>query len=132
MFIFDLIFCIISSSPHLLRRFCSHLKPCHPFFSLSPFTLPPPLLPSVLPPGYSPAWEVCSLLGQCEGYGELEARQELLAYSLTHCPPDSIHGLLAASSDLQTQVTFTMVLQNGFFINQYGFLPYMYVFSFYN
>lgn len=55
-------------------------------------------------PGYSPAWEVCSLLGQCDGYGDLEARQELLAFSLTHCPPDSIHGLLAASSDLQTQV----------------------------
>uniref|UniRef100_A0A669DGJ2 NBAS subunit of NRZ tethering complex n=1 Tax=Oreochromis niloticus TaxID=8128 RepID=A0A669DGJ2_ORENI len=54
--------------------------------------------------GYSPAWEVCSLLGQCDGYGDLEARQELLAFSLTHCPPDSIHGLLAASSDLQTQV----------------------------
>lgn len=54
--------------------------------------------------GYSPAWEVCSLLGQCEGYAELEARQELLAFSLTHCPPDSIHGLLAASSHLQTQV----------------------------
>uniref|UniRef100_A0A7N6BUP1 Neuroblastoma-amplified sequence N-terminal domain-containing protein n=1 Tax=Anabas testudineus TaxID=64144 RepID=A0A7N6BUP1_ANATE len=53
--------------------------------------------------GYSPAWEVCSLLGQCEGYGDLEARQELLAFSLTHCPPDNIHGLLAASSDLQTQ-----------------------------
>lgn len=55
--------------------------------------------------GYSPAWEVCSLLGQCEGYAELEARQELLAFSLTHCPPVSIHGLLAASSHLQTQVS---------------------------
>uniref|UniRef100_A0A667Y811 NBAS subunit of NRZ tethering complex n=1 Tax=Myripristis murdjan TaxID=586833 RepID=A0A667Y811_9TELE len=55
---------------------------------------------------YSPAWEVCSLLGRCEGYGDLDARQELLAFSLTHCPPDNIHGLLAASSDLQTQVTF--------------------------
>lgn len=54
--------------------------------------------------GYGPAWDVCSLLGQCEGYGDLEARQELLAFSLTHCPPDNIHGLLAASSDLQTQV----------------------------
>uniref|UniRef100_A0A8C4GVG0 NBAS subunit of NRZ tethering complex n=1 Tax=Dicentrarchus labrax TaxID=13489 RepID=A0A8C4GVG0_DICLA len=47
--------------------------------------------------GYSPAWDVCSLLGQCEGFGDLEARQELLAFSLTHCPPDNIHGLLAAS-----------------------------------
>uniref|UniRef100_A0A674N5V0 NBAS subunit of NRZ tethering complex n=1 Tax=Takifugu rubripes TaxID=31033 RepID=A0A674N5V0_TAKRU len=56
--------------------------------------------------GYSPAWDVCSLLGQCEGYGDLEARQELLAFSLTHCPPDNIHGLLAASSDLQSQVIF--------------------------
>uniref|UniRef100_A0A3Q3XCS4 NBAS subunit of NRZ tethering complex n=1 Tax=Mola mola TaxID=94237 RepID=A0A3Q3XCS4_MOLML len=59
--------------------------------------------------GYSPAWDVCSLLGQCEGYGDLEARQELLAFSLTHCPPDSIHGLLAASSDLQTQVLYRTV-----------------------
>ncbi|KAM9703151.1 NBAS subunit of NRZ tethering complex [Menidia menidia] len=59
--------------------------------------------------GYSPAWEVCSQLGQSEGYGDLEARQELLAFSLTHCPPDSIHGLLAASSDLQTQVLYQAV-----------------------
>ncbi|XP_078131426.1 NBAS subunit of NRZ tethering complex [Sander vitreus] len=59
--------------------------------------------------GYSPAWDVCSLLGQCEGYGNLEARQELLAFSLTHCPPDNIHGLLAASSDLQTQVLYQVV-----------------------
>lgn len=54
--------------------------------------------------GYSPAWDVCSLLGQCEGYTDLQARQELLAFSLTHCPPNNIHGLLAASSDLKTQV----------------------------
>uniref|UniRef100_A0A8C5H6L0 Neuroblastoma-amplified sequence n=1 Tax=Gouania willdenowi TaxID=441366 RepID=A0A8C5H6L0_GOUWI len=53
--------------------------------------------------GRYPAWEVCCLLGQCEGYENLEARQELLAFALTHCPADSIHGLLAASSDLQTQ-----------------------------
>ncbi|XP_044232160.1 neuroblastoma-amplified sequence [Thunnus albacares] len=59
--------------------------------------------------GYSQAWEVCSLLGQCEGYEDLDARQELLAFSLTHCPPDNIHGLLAASSDLQTQVLYQAV-----------------------
>ncbi|KAM3861566.1 NBAS subunit of NRZ tethering complex [Diretmus argenteus] len=59
--------------------------------------------------GYSPAWEVCSLLGQCEGYGDMGARQELLAFSLTHCPPNNIHGLLAASSDLQTQVLYQAV-----------------------
>uniref|UniRef100_A0A8C2ZUS6 NBAS subunit of NRZ tethering complex n=1 Tax=Cyclopterus lumpus TaxID=8103 RepID=A0A8C2ZUS6_CYCLU len=59
--------------------------------------------------GMYPAWDVCSLLGQCEGYGDLEARQELLAFSLTHCPPDGIHGLLAASSDLQTQVLYQAV-----------------------
>ncbi|XP_068198865.1 NBAS subunit of NRZ tethering complex [Antennarius striatus] len=58
---------------------------------------------------YGPAWDVCSLLGQCEGYEDLEARQELLAFSLTHCPPDNIHGLLAASSDLQTQVLYQAV-----------------------
>uniref|UniRef100_A0A3Q3K2P3 Neuroblastoma-amplified sequence N-terminal domain-containing protein n=1 Tax=Monopterus albus TaxID=43700 RepID=A0A3Q3K2P3_MONAL len=59
--------------------------------------------------GMYPAWEVCTLLGQCEGYGDLEARQELLAFSLTHCPPDNIHGLLAASRDLQTQVLYQAV-----------------------
>lgn len=59
--------------------------------------------------GYSPAWDVCSQLGQCEDYGDLQARQELLAFSLTHCPPDNIHGLLAASSDLQTQVLYQAV-----------------------
>ncbi|KAM8832299.1 NBAS subunit of NRZ tethering complex isoform 1-T1 [Spinachia spinachia] len=63
----------------------------------------------VMAAGYIPAWEVCSLLGQCEGYEDLQARQELLAFSLTHCPPDSIHGLLAASSDLQTQVLYQAV-----------------------
>ncbi|XP_027896196.1 NBAS subunit of NRZ tethering complex [Xiphophorus couchianus] len=59
--------------------------------------------------GYSPAWEVCSLLGQSEGYRDLEARQELLAFALTHCPPDNIHALLAASSDLQTQLLYQTV-----------------------
>lgn len=59
--------------------------------------------------GYSPAWDVCSLLGQCEGYTDLQARQELLAFSLTHCPPNNIHGLLAASSDLKTQVLYQAV-----------------------
>uniref|UniRef100_A0AAY5KHE6 Neuroblastoma-amplified sequence N-terminal domain-containing protein n=1 Tax=Esox lucius TaxID=8010 RepID=A0AAY5KHE6_ESOLU len=56
--------------------------------------------------GYGDAWEVCSLLGQCEGYLDLRARRELLAFSLTHCPPASIYPLLAASSDLQTQVLY--------------------------
>uniref|UniRef100_A0A8C6NXV8 NBAS subunit of NRZ tethering complex n=1 Tax=Nothobranchius furzeri TaxID=105023 RepID=A0A8C6NXV8_NOTFU len=62
--------------------------------------------------GYSPAWGVCSLLGQCEGYADLEARQKLLAFALTHCPPDSIHALLAASSDLQTQVKAEQEVEN--------------------
>ncbi|KAJ8008712.1 hypothetical protein DPEC_G00081260 [Dallia pectoralis] len=56
--------------------------------------------------GYGDAWEVCSLLGQCEGFPDLRARQELLAFSLTHCPPAIIHPLLTASSDLQTQVLY--------------------------
>ncbi|XP_077366540.1 NBAS subunit of NRZ tethering complex isoform X1 [Festucalex cinctus] len=59
--------------------------------------------------GYSPSWDVCSLLGQCEGFTDLEARQQLLAFSLTHCPPDNIHALLVASSDLQTQVLYQAV-----------------------
>lgn len=71
------------------------------------------------PLGYSPAWDVCSLLGQCEGYADLDARRELLAFSLTHCPPDNIHGLLAASSDLQTQVPLSFTIhQNSFFTQQ--------------
>ncbi|XP_061126095.1 NBAS subunit of NRZ tethering complex isoform X1 [Syngnathus typhle] len=59
--------------------------------------------------GYAPAWDVCSLLGQCDGFGQLEARRQLLAFSLTHCPPDNINALLAASSDLQTQVLYQAV-----------------------
>ncbi|XP_061667899.1 NBAS subunit of NRZ tethering complex isoform X1 [Syngnathoides biaculeatus] len=59
--------------------------------------------------GYHPAWDVCSLLGQCEGFTDLEARQQLLAFSLTHCPPDNIQALLTASSDLQTQVLYQAV-----------------------
>ncbi|XP_046872419.1 neuroblastoma-amplified sequence isoform X2 [Hypomesus transpacificus] len=59
--------------------------------------------------GHREGWEVCSLLGQCEGYQDMGARQELLAFSLTHCPPGSIQSLLAASSDLQTQVLYQAV-----------------------
>lgn len=82
--------CLVKAAPTVFSVFCLTL--CDPPVGL------------LLSPGYSPAWDVCSLLGQCEGYGHLEARQELLAFSLTHCPPDNIHGLLAASSDLQSQV----------------------------
>ena len=121
LFIFNLLCCIISRFVFLSIRFSrSHfhfnLKTHHPIFLFSTLNLrhltsPPRLPPSARPPGYSPAWDVCSLLGQCEGYGDLEARQELLAFSLTHCPPDNIHSLLAASSDLQTQVTsFSLTL----------------------
>lgn len=56
--------------------------------------------------GYSDCWDVCAQLGQCETYSQLSARQELMAFSLTHCPPSSIQNLLAASSSLQTQVPF--------------------------
>jgi len=54
--------------------------------------------------GYSKSWEVCSQLGQSEGYHDLGMRQELLAFSLTHCPPGAIEALLGVSSLLQTQV----------------------------
>uniref|UniRef100_A0A674I865 NBAS subunit of NRZ tethering complex n=1 Tax=Terrapene triunguis TaxID=2587831 RepID=A0A674I865_9SAUR len=54
--------------------------------------------------GYSKSWEVCSQLGQSEGYHDLSTRQELMAFALTHCPPGAIESLLAANSSLQTQV----------------------------
>ncbi|XP_063079339.1 NBAS subunit of NRZ tethering complex [Engraulis encrasicolus] len=54
--------------------------------------------------GYSGGWEVCAGLGECEAYSDLPARQKLMAFSLTHCPPASIQTLLAASSCLDTQV----------------------------
>ncbi|XP_072498758.1 NBAS subunit of NRZ tethering complex [Notamacropus eugenii] len=59
--------------------------------------------------GYSPSWDVCSQLGQCESFQDLAARQELMAFALTHCPPGSIEGLLAASSSLQTQILYQRV-----------------------
>lgn len=54
--------------------------------------------------GYSKSWEVCSQLGQSEGYHDLGMRQELMAFALTHCPPSAIEALLGVSSALQTQV----------------------------
>uniref|UniRef100_A0A8C0HGQ5 NBAS subunit of NRZ tethering complex n=1 Tax=Chelonoidis abingdonii TaxID=106734 RepID=A0A8C0HGQ5_CHEAB len=54
--------------------------------------------------GYSKSWEVCSQLGQSEGYHDLRTRQELMAFALTHCPPGAIESLLTANSSLQTQV----------------------------
>lgn len=55
--------------------------------------------------GYPKSWDVCSQLGQSEGYQDLGTRQELMAFALTHCPPSSIELLLAASSSLQTEVS---------------------------
>lgn len=55
--------------------------------------------------GYSKSWDVCSQLGQSEGYQDLATRQELMAFALTHCPPGIIEPLLAASSSLQTEVS---------------------------
>uniref|UniRef100_A0A672QJH8 Neuroblastoma-amplified sequence n=1 Tax=Sinocyclocheilus grahami TaxID=75366 RepID=A0A672QJH8_SINGR len=59
--------------------------------------------------GYSDGWDVCAQLGQCEAYSQLSARQKLMAFALTHCPPSSIQNLLAASSSLQTQVLYQAV-----------------------
>ncbi|XP_032352947.1 neuroblastoma-amplified sequence isoform X1 [Camelus ferus] len=59
--------------------------------------------------GYSKSWDVCSQLGQAEGYQDLAARQELMAFALTHCPPGSIQLLLAASSSLQTEILYQRV-----------------------
>ncbi|XP_059585522.1 NBAS subunit of NRZ tethering complex isoform X2 [Alligator mississippiensis] len=59
--------------------------------------------------GYSKSWEVCSQLGQSESYADLSTRQELMAFALTHCPPNAIESLLAASSSLQTQILYQAV-----------------------
>lgn len=63
--------------------------------------------------GYAKSWEVCSQLGQSEGFHDLGMRQELMAFALTHCPPSAIEALLGVSSSLQTQVgvslTFMLV-----------------------
>uniref|UniRef100_A0A8C2Y1J4 Sec39 domain-containing protein n=1 Tax=Capra hircus TaxID=9925 RepID=A0A8C2Y1J4_CAPHI len=59
--------------------------------------------------GYSKSWDVCSQLGQSEGYQDLATRQELMAFALTHCPPSSIELLLAASSSLKTEILYQRV-----------------------
>ncbi|XP_045142533.1 neuroblastoma-amplified sequence, partial [Echinops telfairi] len=59
--------------------------------------------------GFSKSWDVCSQLGQSEGYQDVLTRQELMAFALTHCPPTSIEGLLAASSSLQTEILYQRV-----------------------
>ncbi|XP_028914479.1 neuroblastoma-amplified sequence isoform X2 [Ornithorhynchus anatinus] len=59
--------------------------------------------------GYSGSWKVCSQLGQSEGYQDLGTRQELMAFALTHCPPNAIESLLAASSSLQTEILYQAV-----------------------
>ncbi|XP_062857972.1 NBAS subunit of NRZ tethering complex [Trichomycterus rosablanca] len=59
--------------------------------------------------GFSDGWEVCAQLGQCESYTRLPARQELMAFALTHCPPANIQNLLAVSSSLQTQILYQAV-----------------------
>ncbi|XP_016080231.1 PREDICTED: neuroblastoma-amplified sequence [Miniopterus natalensis] len=59
--------------------------------------------------GYSKSWDVCSQLGQSEGFRDLATRQELMAFALTHCPPGSIEPLLAASSSLQTEILYQRV-----------------------
>ncbi|TSL47624.1 Neuroblastoma-amplified sequence [Bagarius yarrelli] len=57
----------------------------------------------------SQGWDVCSQLGQCESYTQLWARQDLMAFALTHCPPAHIQNLLTASSSLQTQILYQAV-----------------------
>ncbi|XP_073905302.1 NBAS subunit of NRZ tethering complex isoform X2 [Castor canadensis] len=59
--------------------------------------------------GYPKSWDVCSQLGQSEGYQDLATRQELLAFALTHCPPSSIEVLVAASNSLQAEILYQRV-----------------------
>ncbi|KAH0621966.1 hypothetical protein JD844_023774 [Phrynosoma platyrhinos] len=50
-----------------------------------------------------------SQLGQSEGYQDMSVRQELIAYALTHCPPNAIEPLLTASCTLQTEILYHAV-----------------------
>ncbi|XP_013359802.1 PREDICTED: neuroblastoma-amplified sequence isoform X2 [Chinchilla lanigera] len=59
--------------------------------------------------GYPQSWDVCSQLGQSEGYQDLATRQELLAFALTHCPPGSIELLLAARNSLEAEILYQRV-----------------------
>ncbi|XP_077167102.1 NBAS subunit of NRZ tethering complex isoform X2 [Paroedura picta] len=59
--------------------------------------------------GDSESWDVCSQLGQSEGFQDMAVRQELLAYALTHCPPSAIKSLLAASCSLRTEILYRAV-----------------------
>ncbi|NXY05652.1 NBAS protein, partial [Pteruthius melanotis] len=65
--------------------------------------------------GYSKSWEVCSQLGQSEGFQDLGMRRELMAFALIHCPPSAIQALLAVSRSLQIQILLQAV--------NYQFLP---------
>uniref|UniRef100_UPI00398F3E93 NBAS subunit of NRZ tethering complex n=1 Tax=Pristiophorus japonicus TaxID=55135 RepID=UPI00398F3E93 len=59
--------------------------------------------------GYSAGWQVCSKLGQSDGYHDLTTRQELMAFARTYCPPNVIQSLLAVNSSLQTQILYQAV-----------------------
>ncbi|XP_051880260.1 NBAS subunit of NRZ tethering complex isoform X2 [Pristis pectinata] len=59
--------------------------------------------------GYSAGWQVCSKLGESDGYYDLAMRQELMAFARTYCPPNVIQSLLAVSSSLQTQILYQAV-----------------------
>ncbi|XP_069742445.1 NBAS subunit of NRZ tethering complex isoform X2 [Narcine bancroftii] len=59
--------------------------------------------------GYRAGWQVCSKLGESDGYCDLAMRQELMAFARTYCPPDVIQSLLAVSSSLQTQILYQAV-----------------------
>ncbi|CAH3196515.1 unnamed protein product, partial [Porites evermanni] len=55
---------------------------------------------------YVPAWTICRVLGECEDFKDLKARQSLLAFSLTHCTPDELELLLKARSLLETKILY--------------------------
>ncbi|KAM7430043.1 hypothetical protein ABFA07_019200 [Porites harrisoni] len=55
---------------------------------------------------YVPAWTICRVLGECEDFKDLKARQSLLAFSLTHCTPDELEPLLKARSLLETKILY--------------------------
>ncbi|XP_022807104.1 neuroblastoma-amplified sequence-like isoform X1 [Stylophora pistillata] len=55
---------------------------------------------------YSSVWTICRILGECEEFKDLKARQSLLAFALTHCLPDELESLLKSRSLLETQILY--------------------------
>ncbi len=54
--------------------------------------------------GYSPGWSVCYTLAMADGFRDLSAKRELLAFSLAHCDAESLEVIMKARNALETQI----------------------------